>query len=1125
MGNFDFAKATLPPVYPEAARAESYLISDPRSALFYSRRTAEVLIAYLYEVLALKRPYADDLSARINDPAFKNVVGESVAGRFNLIRKATNSAVHGSDPVPPQAALHIVRQVFHLVIWAAFKHSPYPNLVPLEAQFDPSLAPKASPLTTEEVRELAARFKAQDEAHARAMAERDEALDTYETQIAALKAQIDIAQAANNRIDDHNYDEAATRDIFIDVLLGEAGWSLDQPRDREYEVAPMPNAENKGFADYVLWGDDGLPLAVVEAKRARTSAQVGQRQAELYADALQAMTGRRPIIFYTNGYEHWIWDDAAGYPPRPVAGFYTKDELELTIQRRSTRTKLANAPVAGTIVERPYQIRAIRAVGDAFDKKQRDALLVMATGSGKTRTVIALVDQLQRANWTKRVLLLADRTALVNQASNAFRAFLPSSTTVNLTNRAERDTDGRVYVSTYPTMMNLINDVDDNGGVLQSRRFGPGFFDLVIIDEAHRSVYAKYGAIFDYFDSLLVGLTATPKDEVDHNTYRLFRLEDGVPTDAYSLAEAVSDGFLVPPKGYSVPLKFVRQGIKYDDLSDDEKDQWDELDWGDDGVIPSEIGAEEVNRFLFNEDTVDKVLATLMEHGYRVDGGDRVGKTIVFAKNQQHAEFIEERFNLAYPELAGKAARVITHASSYAQSLIDDFSQASNPLDIAISVDMLDTGIDVPEVVNLVFFKMVRSKSKFWQMIGRGTRLRPDLYGPGQDKQDFLVFDFCGNLEFFNQNLPGSDGQTHPSLSQRIFEARVSLVGALGEQEPDLKAATASTLRDIVAGMNLANFVVRPHRRAVERLKESVPWQHLTDDDRELAMSLAPLPSRLKDDDQDAKRFDLLILRRQLAQLNGDHAHAERLRETIQSIAAALLGKTAIPSVAAHAGLLESVADDEWWIDVTLSMLELLRLRVRGLIRLLERTRRDPVFVDLEDVLGEATEIALPGVTPGTNFERFRLKAQVYLKEHEGDLALQRLRRGHAITPSDIEVLAGLLHDAGGSDVEVARAREESGGLGSFIRSLVGLDGAAVQEAFAHYLDASAFTLDQIRFIGLVIDELTRNGAMKPARLYESPYTDHIASPESLFPEDDVDNIVSILRNLNASAEPNQVAS
>ncbi|MGO4534925.1 DEAD/DEAH box helicase family protein [Leifsonia sp. 2MCAF36] len=1121
MSNFAFVRETLPELHAECAHAESYLTTDPRSACFYSRRAVEQLVDYLYDVMGLNLPYRDDLAAKTNDPAFKAKAGLGIVSKLNLVRRLGNDAVHKAAPPSARDALGALREVFHLMVWAGLHYSAHPDTVPTGAQFDPELAAKAAPLTRDQVRQLAAKFRQQDEAHAKALAQRDELAAGKDAEIEALKAQITAAQAAA-KPDDHDYDEAATRDLFIDLLLREAGWRVLGPEvpgpfsdavSVEYQVIPMPNPQGFGFADYVVWGADGLPLAVVEAKRTRKSAQAGQRQAELYADALEAMTGRRPVIYYTNGYEHWLWDDAAGYPPRAVSGFMTRDELELTVQRRRTRLALSSATVDHAIVERPYQVRAIKAVGGAFDARERSALLVMATGSGKTRTVIALVKQLQERGWVKRALFLADRTALVKQAARAFREHLPGSTTVDLV--TERTAEGRVYVSTYPTMMNLIDEVDDRG-----RRFGPGYFDLIVVDEAHRSIYAKYGAIFRYFDAMLVGLTATPKDEVDHNTYRLFHLENGVPTDAYGLDEAVRDGYLMPPRAIAVPTKFMRQGIRYDDLTEDEKDQWDSADWGDDGLIPSEIGAAELNSFLYNDDTIDKVLETLMTRGYRVEGGDRLGKTIIFAANQRHAERIQERFDLAYPEAAGKSARIITYQSSYAQSLIDDFSQPSKHPDIAISVDMLDTGIDVPEVLNLVFFKAVRSKAKFWQMIGRGTRLAPDVFGPGQDKQDFLVFDFCGNLEFFSQNLPGAEGQVQASLSQRIFEARVALVGVVGNVDAQLQAATASGLSKTIAGMNLDNFIVRPHRMAVERFASVDAWDGLSGDDAELAASLAGLPSSVRDSDEMAKRLDLLILRRQLAQLEGDQSHADRLRLTVQDIAARLLTKTAIPSVLEQAVLLEEVAGDEWWVDVTVGMLELARLRLRGLMRFLEPSRRDPVYVDLEDVLGEATEIALPGVTPGMDFDRFRSKAQAYLRAHEDHVALQRLRRGRPLTETDLLALQTMLADAGGNEADISRAEAETGGLAAFIRSLIGLDRDYVRSAFERYLDGTAFTAEQIRFVALIVDELTRNGRMDPGRLYESPYTDNApAGPDSLFPALDVDEIVSILRRMNGNGE------
>ncbi|GAA3871142.1 type I restriction-modification enzyme R subunit C-terminal domain-containing protein [Tessaracoccus defluvii] len=514
-----------------------------------------------------------------------------------------------------------------------------------------------------------------------------------------------------------------------------------------------------------------------------------------------------------------------------------------------------------------------------------------------------------------------------------------------------------------------------------------------------------------------------------------------------------------------------------------------------------------------------------MVQGYKVAGGDRLGKTIIFAKSQKHAEFIEKRFNLAYPEFAGQFARVITHGTPYAQSMIDDFSIMEKAPHIAISVDMLDTGIDVPEVVNLVFFKMVRSKSKFWQMIGRGTRLRPDLFGPGEDKQDFLVFDFCGNLEYFSQDLPGSQGQTQKSLTQRIFEARLGLVTAIGDAEPDLRASTVKTLHAVIAGMNLDNFVVRPHRRTVETYGAASAWNRISPEDSEALLTLAGLPSSVRDDDEDAKRFDLLILRRQLAQLDGDVVLAERLREAVQHIAAMLLGKTTIPSVAEQALLLESVAGDEWWIDVTLPMLELVRLRIRGLARFIEKTARNPIYTDFEDTIGEGLEVVLPRVTPGTNFERFRAKAEAYLREHLDNLALQRLRRNKQLTGNDLTVLEQMLVASGGHQGDIVWANERTGGLGIFVRGLVGLDRAAAMDAFAHYLNGAVFSVEQVRFVNLIVEELTKNGVMEPKRLFESPYTDHAPTgPDHFFPEADVDAIVETLNGIKRTALPEDVA-
>ncbi|MEL4356457.1 MULTISPECIES: DEAD/DEAH box helicase family protein [unclassified Luteococcus] len=1119
MGNFDFLRGDWPDIAGNAARAEEAMATDPLITCVYARRTVELLVQEIYALNRLPEAYRPELSAQMNAGPFRTIVPTPITDKLNLIRRYGNDAAHpGTRTLRPADGQACLEELFHVLVWFGLNYTTTPNQVPVGQRFDPEVARRKASVPRTQVAQLVRQFKLKDQQAAQQLEGNASALASLEAELEATRQQLAAAKTQHAVADTHDYTEAITRARFIDLQLREAGWPLDQARDREFEVHGMPNNSGVGYVDYVLWGDDGLPLAVVEAKRTQASELKGQQQATLYADCMAQRFGRRPVIFYTNGIRTWLWDDAAGYPPREIQGFLTKDQLELTIQRRAGRKQLALEPVDPEIAGRYYQSRAIKAIGQSFDQRHREALLVMATGSGKTRTVIALVKQLMDAGWVKRVLFLADRTALVGQAARAFRAHLPNVTTVDLVK--ERAAEGRVYCSTYPTILNLINQTDD----ADERRFGPGHFDLVVIDEAHRSVYDKYGAIFRYFDSLLVGLTATPKDEVDHNTYRLFHLEDGVPTDAYSLDEAVRDGYLVPPKGIAVGTKFTRLGIKYNELTEAEKEQWDSLDWGEDGA-PDEVGAEELNRFLFNEDTVDKVLGQLMADGYRVAGNDRLAKTIIFAKNQQHADFIQQRFDLGWPQHAGQFARVITHANPYAQSLIDDFSDAAKNPQIAISVDMLDTGIDVPEVANLVFFKMVRSKSKFWQMIGRGTRLCPDLFGPGKDKRDFYVFDYCGNLEFFGQDFPGSEGSTQKSLTQRIFEARMELIRALASQaaEEDLRKATAATLHEFVAGMTFDNVLVRPHWETVEKFNERSRWENLTPDGIREAIILAGLPTTAEVEKaaEKAKRFDLLILRRQVAQLEGDAVLAERIRGQVQEMCTMLLGKTNIPMVAEQQVLIEAVASDDWWADVTPSMLELARTRLRGLMHLIENTPRTRVFTDFEDTLGIAVEVDLPGITPGTDLERFRAKARSYLRTHESHISMQRLLRNKPLTTDDLAALEEMLLDAGGTHDVVDTAGQAAGGLGLFVRSLVGLDRGAATEAFSRFLDGTRYSVNQVRFVQLIVDELTSNGLVEPRRLFEAPFTDTAPTgPEHVFQPQEVDDIVAILRDVKRRAQP-----
>ena len=1104
MSNFAWMPDDFRQIAEAAGKAESHIHADPRAACFYARFGLESIVHWMYRHdPGLRMPYDNNLGALLHEPSFQNLVPEKVFQKARVIQRVGNDAAHSRRAFGEGDGLQSVKELHHVCWWLVRTYAPEASRegagwqderVPRPVDRD-AVVPRA------ELEALEARLAERSQQELERQKERD-ALDA---ELQAVRAELAEVRAAQQETPDtHDYSEAETREYLIDLELRRAGWPLDQKRDREYRVDGMPNAKGHGYVDYVLWGDDGRPLAVVEAKKTLHDAEKGRQQAKLYADCLEKAHGRRPIIFYTNGYVTWIWDDLM-YPPRRVAGFYKKDELERLIVRRTQRQELDVADVKQEVAGRYYQKRAIGSIASHFSSGRRKALLVMATGTGKTRTAIALVDLLQRAGWVKRALFLADRVSLVNQAVNAFKAHLPESSPVNLV--SEKDQAGRVYVCTYPTMMNLIDEAD--GG---EAAFGVGHFDLIVIDEAHRSVYQKYGGIFRYFDSLLVGLTATPSEHVDRNTYELFDLEDGVPTDAYELETAVKDGFLVPPRVQQVDLRFPREGISYDDLSEEEKEQWESLDWGDGvgaGPLPDRVNASAINNWLFNRDTVDKVLEHLMVNGHTVEGGDQLAKTILFARNHQHAKFIEQRFDHHYPEHKGHFARVIDNYATYPQSILDDFSDPAKQPHLAISIDMLDTGVDIPEVANLVFFKPVYSRIKFWQMIGRGTRLRPDLFGPGQDKQDFRVFDFCFNFDFFRENPDGIERGGSAPLGVRLFNARVRLLATLqNDPKHDENGALADSLsdglHDHVYSMNRQNFLVRERLEAVDYYSEREAWKKLEEEDvQRLEEEVADLPAGAEDDKLESRMFDLTLLRMQLAQVEGNAGEFEARRQRVVEIAMLLEDKASIPAVKAQIELIRAVQDFAFWEGVTLETLEDVRVRLRGLVPFLDRHQRKLVYTDFQDEIVSVRDddaIVIPKMT-GLQYEK---KVREYLKAHDDHIAIHRLRRNEPLTPTDLESLEDALKEIGDQEGEALLtdllARSEAPSLAHFVRRIVGLDRAAAQAAFADFLGDRSLTAAQIRFVETIIDQLTARGVIEAGALYEPPFTSiHAGGPDALF--------------------------
>ncbi len=1038
----------------------------------------------------LELPFDTGFYNIINEVSFRKVITYTIYEKINAVRKIGNIAVHEKKKISRDYALRACEEVFHILYWLYRTYTtddaPKPSIT-----FDPNLVPdvQAGAVETEQrLLELETKMEERAErlrALQQSLEAKDEELQQRKREIKQMRVQ------TRKYADTHDYNEAATRELLIDVMLRESGWDPKGRNMAEYEVKGMPNKTGIGFVDYVLWDDNGKPIGLVEAKRTTRDVNEGQQQAKLYADCLEDKYGIRPIIFLSNGYKIWLWDDQV-YPPRPIQGFYTKESLQKLFFQKQNKESLKLAEINEDITGRYYQIAAIRKVGERFEEGHRKALLVMATGTGKTRTSISIIDVLLRKKWVKRVLFLADRNALVKQAYKNYASHLPEVPIVNLV-EDKNDDAARVVFSTYPTILNQIEKLQEG-----QRKYDPGYFDLVIIDEAHRSVYNKYKAIFTYFDSLLLGLTATPKEDVDHDTYDLFDAEQGSPTYAYGLNQAVHDGYLVPPKKITIQGKFLTEGIKYSDLTEEEKKQYENLLFDDEtGTIPDHIDPGKLNQWLFNEDTVEQVLQQLMEYGIKVEGGDRVGDTIIFAKNHKHATFIQEIFDKNYPKYAGHLARVIDNQVEYAQDLIEDFCTPNKMPVIAISVDMMDTGIDAPDCVNLVFFKPVRSKAKFNQMIGRGTRLREDLFGPEMNKQHFLIFDYCGNFEFFEQNPEGFDTNQGASITAQIFEKRLLLTAKLKndpwkhrEEIQVFRVQLLDLLHQQIANLEKQSVQVRPHLKLIHRLEDRGVWESLgSHERREIVRELAGLiPSELKEDEM-SRRFDLLMLTLIHERLDGVLAN-KKSKEIVIRFGEHLYAKKHIPSIQAAIGSINKVITVEFWVAPPIIELEEIRNELRGLMHLIDKKKRPVIYTDFSDTFHAPDTIDDVVTGPAFDKDRYMRKIRMFIKEHGNNLVIEKIRNASALTYNDVQTLEKLL-----IEVDPAITKDEFhkllGGeldLVRFVREVSGLDRKTVISKFDYFLKDQKLSSTQIQFIEMMIEYYTRQGHLEIGDLYEPPF-------------------------------------
>ena len=1096
MTNFDFLKqnAKFDAFADVAISAEKLFNIDVEACVLNCRRAMEFAVKWIYSVDSeLVMPYQDSLISLMNDEKFRDIVGNNVWRRMDFIRKVGNNVAHGSKKITHEQAQLCLENLFVFLDCVAYFYSANYE----EHQFDKSLLSqtdctcKSTNIDNEvNIQELIEENRAlKDELTAR----RAEQQQTY------APKPLEIT-------------EFETRKIYIDFMLQDAGWVEGRDWLNEVELYGMPNASEVGYADYVLYGDDGKALAVLEAKRTCVDVAKGRQQAKLYADLLEKKHGRRPVIFLSNGFDTRIWDDKY-YPEREVACVYSKRDLEKLYNLHTMRVSLKNVMVDKDIAGRYYQEGAIKAVCESFDKKnRRKALLVMATGSGKTRTVIALCKVLLEHGWVKNILFLADRNSLVLQAKRAFVNLLPDLSVTNLCEDKE-NFDSRCVFSTYQTMMNCIDTIKDEQ---DKKLFTSGHFDLVIIDEAHRSIYNKYKDIFNYFDAPLVGLTATPKDEIDKNTYEIFELENGVPTYGYELAQAVTDGFLVDFMSVESKLKFIEQGIVYDDLSEEDREAYENTFEDENGELPESIASSALNEWVFNEDTIRQVLHVLMQDGLRVDYGEKLGKTIIFAKNHEHAEKIHEIFGKEFPQLPGYT-KVIDNYMTYAQSAIDEFSNPNKLPQIAISVDMLDTGIDIPEILNLVFFKKVMSKAKFWQMIGRGTR-RCDGLIDGKDKDKFYIFDFCGNFEFFRMNQ-GRPTANQIALQGAIFRLKAQIIYKLQDivyQTTELIAFRNKLIDELVSKvreLNKENFAVRQHLRYVEQYANPENYNSLTYEDTLLmAEEIAPLI--IPDEDEpSAVRFDALMYGIELAYLAGKkYARARTdLLKRVNGIASV----ANIPEIMVQAELINTILHTDYLENAGINEFEHIRESLRDLMKYIPRTGIKYITNFNDEILStEWRESELES----DDLRNYKAKAEFYIRQHQNEDVIAKLKSNVPLSGEDIQALERILWSEIGSrnDYEAEYGDKP---LGEFVREIVGLDMAAAKSAFAKYLNDVSLDANQIYFVNQIVEYIVRNGVMKDMSvLQEAPFTDR-GSIVDVFTDISVWlGIRSIIEQINANA-------
>lgn len=1081
MSNFDFISDNrLIDIKNACIEAEKGLTITATISAIMSRKALELGIKWVYGIDGdLKIPYQQTLATLIHDRNFKNIIDTALLKKIIYIQKLGNQAVHSNKKIKKQESLLSLKNLHDFILWITYLYCD--NYV--EHKFNESIVsdPENNKALEKEKLEILRRL----EANEKTIEQLQKEFESLRNETPKIRKQ----KESSIPFDIKDISEFKTRKQYIDLDLEIAGWEFNKSIIEEMPVTGMPNTSGDGFVDYVLMGANGKPVGLIEAKKTSKDARVGQQQAKIYADCLENKYGQRPVIFFSNGFDIYMWDDC-NYPYRKVSGYYTQEQLQLLIDRRTLKKNLKHISIDDNITNRTYQQEAIKAFCDDLDNHQRKGLLVMATGTGKTRTAVSIVNVLTNSNWVKNVLFLADRAELVKQAKKSFNKLMPSLSTINLTLEKENAENARMVFSTYQTMMNAIDNIKTKDG---RKLFTVGHFDLIIVDEAHRSIYKKYQAIFEYFDGLLLGLTATPRSDIDKNTYKIFELQDNVPTYSYEYEEAVANGFLVDYHTVECSTEFIRGGIKYNNLSDEDKEEFEDT-FADDEEVVDTVEASAINSWLFNNDTIDKILTIMMKKGLKVESNDKLGKTIIFAKNHKHAEAIEKRFNILYPQYNGHFARVIDIHTNYYTSLIEDFSDCTKMPQIAISVDMLDTGIDIPEIVNLVFFKEVKSKVKFLQMIGRGTRLCPNLFGWGKDKKEFYIFDACQNFEFFEQNPKGKESTLGMSLSQFIFELKVDILRELekvdylnDDEYAKYKNVLLEELVDIISSLNTLKFDVKQRIKYVEKYKSVVNWNNLTDlAVKEIKDNITSLIMS-NDNDESAKQFDRLMLSVELSKIL--NMKYEREKSKLSHIGDGLIALMNVPQIADKKEDVQKLLQENYINKADIFEIDRIRDSLRELIKYLPKRIRKDVYTDFNDNINivEHDDRKIEQL----ELSDYKKKVNFYLKNHMDNEIINKIRNNERISPEEINKLQEILFADLNSNENEYKTNYNDESLVLLVRKTVGLSKETIDREFSKFINENELNVEQTRFINLIKNYIMKNGVIDKHILNEDPFTNY----------------------------------